>query len=130
MVSSLAWRQSAFLSESGPRPRRVWGLAGSQSGMLSLFLCGELVPHSSGKVSETSCLYSAVTHHTCYPLHGPGSFNLDLIGLSLLFRREVQHYLSQSVTHPMVAGSLRVKWIDDTALLWAHSRNNNALLYT
>ncbi len=54
---------------------------------LSLFLNGQQAPHQSGELSETGGLYSAVTHHTHYSLRRPGSFNLELIGLSLLVKK-------------------------------------------
>ncbi len=54
---------------------------------LSPFLSEALAPHRSGQMSETGSFSSTVTHHTCYPLHGLGSFNLDLITLSLLVRK-------------------------------------------
>ncbi len=46
--------------------------------------------------SKTSSLYSTVTHHTRYPLHGSGSFNLDLISL-LLFVRKLTPILPHQV---------------------------------
>ncbi len=67
-----------------------------------LFLTGQQALHLSGRVPETGGLYSRMTHHTRYLFHGPGSSNLDLIGLSLF-------YLAQSVTRHMVAGPFRVK---------------------
>ncbi len=57
--------------------------------IISLFISGPLAPHWSGHVPETGSLYSTVTHHTCYSLLRPGSFNLDLIGLPILVRSEV-----------------------------------------
>jgi hypothetical protein len=54
---------------------------------LWLFLSGPLEPHPSGQVPKTCGLYSMVTHHACYSLCGPGSFNLDLISLPLLVRK-------------------------------------------
>ncbi len=54
---------------------------------LTLFLSGLLAPHRSGHVPETGSLYSTITHHTQYSFRGPGSFNLDLIGLLLLVRK-------------------------------------------
>jgi hypothetical protein len=54
---------------------------------LSLFCSGPLALHWSGHVPKTGGLYSVVTHHTRYSLRGLGSFNLDLNGLLLLFRK-------------------------------------------
>ncbi len=87
VVRSTVRRQSKFQSVSGRGPRRVWGEAGSQLGALSLFLTEQQAPHRSRELSKTSGLYSAVTHHTHYSLRRPGSFNLDLIGLSLLVNK-------------------------------------------
>ncbi len=81
---------------------------------LSLFLNGPLAPHQSGYVPETGGLYSAVTHHTHYTVRGLGSFNLDLIGLPLLVR-EWGLVLPHPVRDvPVVAGSIRVKSINNT----------------
>jgi hypothetical protein len=54
---------------------------------LSPFLSEALAAHRSGQMPKTGSFSSTVTPHTRYPLHGLGSFNLDLIGLLLLVRK-------------------------------------------
>jgi hypothetical protein len=44
-------------------------------------------PHRSGQVPEACRLYTAETHHTRFPRHGPGSLDLDLVGLVLLVQK-------------------------------------------
>jgi hypothetical protein len=91
---------------------QTWGGGGGRFTVeptLSFFLSGMLVPHCSGQIPETGSLCGAVTHHTCFSLHGP-----DLLILTSSVCRywpdsEVQLYLTWSVTHPTVGSSFRVK---------------------
>ncbi len=62
--------------------RRVLSWARSLS-----LLTGQQALLQSGEFSETGSLYTVVTHHTHYSLRRPGSFNLDLIGLSLWVKK-------------------------------------------
>jgi hypothetical protein len=56
----------------------------SRARSLALSKCkATVVPHQSVRVPETGRLYSTDTHHTGFLLQGLGSFNLDLVGLSL-----------------------------------------------
>jgi hypothetical protein len=87
VVRSPAWHQSEHRWISGPGPQRAGGGGFSVGPDLWLFLSGPLATHWSGQVPKTCGLYSAVTHHTRYSLHGPGSFNLDLMSLLLLVRK-------------------------------------------
>ncbi len=87
MVCNPAWHQSEYWSVSGPGLWRVQGGGGfvmAWSLALSKWTVGAA---RSGQVSETSRLYSAVTHHTRYTLQIPGSSYLDHVSLSLLIRK-------------------------------------------
>ncbi len=85
--------QSGVALVRTPISFRSWAMVSVGDGgflvrpMLWLFLSGLLMPHRSGEIPETGSLCSMVTHYTHYTLHGPGSFNLDLIGLSLLAKK-------------------------------------------
>jgi hypothetical protein len=59
---ALSWAHSLSLSNWTAGAASIWG------------------------IFQTGGLYSGVTHHTSYSLQRPGSFNLDLIGLSLLVK--------------------------------------------
>jgi hypothetical protein len=87
-------KKSFTASTDHPRAGEVRPGRGRQSGLAPVIIQigfwarvveseGPLTLHRSGHVPETG-LYSTVTHHTCYSICGPGSFNLDLIGLPLL----------------------------------------------
>ncbi len=66
------WRQSIFLSVSGPGPRRVRGVGRFSVGpALSLFLGVVMLTHRSGQIYETAALY-----YTCQI---PGEVSLHLM---------------------------------------------------
>jgi hypothetical protein len=56
VVCSAVQRQSTFQSVPVPGSRRVWGEAGSQSGLSLLFL--SVLPHGYGQKTETALLYT------------------------------------------------------------------------
>ncbi len=86
------------------------GVGFSVGPILSIFLHGLLVLHRSGQVPETGSLYSMVTNHTHHTFHGPGSCNLDLVGLSLLVQKWGPTLPHPVCDAPRVACSVRVNW--------------------
>jgi hypothetical protein len=95
---STVWRGTSQDSSHFPFPGRgeCKGWRFSIVPVLSFFLSGLLVLHRCGQVSNAGSLYSALLHHTLYPLHGPGSFHLDLVSLLLSVQKR-----GPTLSHPV-----------------------------